>query len=136
MFLECSNYPKKQRLYFLKGFMLPLAQHRSSCLCVVLFIFETFHRTFKYFLLHIKLWIRLIYFSILIEAGHYRVNEPWLGINLELIYNSNKVEILQFDAIICGRFAIMKILVHPNFTEKDLILLSHFKHSLGSIFVQ
>merc|ERR1711888_40308 len=57
MFLECSNYPKKQRLYFLKGFLLLLAQHRSSCLCVVLFNFETFLRIFRYFLLHIKLWI-------------------------------------------------------------------------------
>ena len=107
MFLECSNYPKKQRLYFLKGFMLPLAQHRSSFLCVVLSIFETFLRTLKYFLLHIKLWIRLIYFSILIEAGHFRVYEPWLGINLELVYNSNKVEILQSDVIILGVFAIL-----------------------------
>merc|ERR1711888_122808 len=114
MFLECSNYPKKQRLYFLKGFMLPLAHHRSSCLCVVLSIFETFLRTFKYFFLHTNLWIRLIYFSILIEVGHYRVNEPWLGINLELVYNSNKVENFQSDAIIFGVFAILNKLVHPN----------------------
>merc|ERR1711888_8765 len=114
MFLECSNYPKKQRLYFLKVFMLPLASHKSSCLCVVLSNFETFTRTFKYFLLHIKLWIRLIYFSILIEAGHYRVNEPWLGINLELVYNSNKVEVLQSDAVIIGVYAILNKLVHPN----------------------
>ena len=81
-FLECPNYPNRQRIHFWKVFMFPLAPHSSTCLCVVLSIFETFPMTLKCFLLHMrKLFMGLIYLiSILIETGHCRVNKPWLGI--------------------------------------------------------
>ena len=105
--------------------MVPLASHRNSCLCAVLSIIETFPRTFKYFLLHIKLLIGLIYFSILIETGHCRVNEPWLGITLELSYNSSRVKIPQF-----GRFSLPKKLVLPIFPEKDWELLCQYHNKL------
>ena len=73
----------------------------------------------------------LIYLiSILIETGHCRVNEPWLGITLELSYNSSRVKIPQFGAIIFGRFALPKKLVLPIFLEKDWELLCQYHNKL------
>ena len=107
--------------------MLLLAPHSSTCLCVVLSNFETFPRTFKYFLLHVKILMWLIYLiTILIETGHCRVNEPWLGITLELSYNSSRVKIPQFGAIIFGRFALPKKLVLSIFLERDWKFLCHY----------
>ena len=56
----------------------------------------------------------------------YRVNEPWLGITLELSHNSSRVEIPHFGAIIFGRFALPKKLVLPIFLEKDWELLCQY----------
>ena len=66
----------------------------------------------------------------------YRVNEPWLGITLELSHNSSRVEIPHFGAIIVGRFALPKKLVLPIFHEKDWKFLCHYHNICWAIFVQ
>ena len=127
--------------------------------CVVLFILETFPVTFSFTQQkEYKLLMWLIYLiSILIKTRHcknledtklipqreenslelmpgYRVNEPWLGITLELSHNSSRVEIPHFGAIIFGRFALPKKLVLPIFLEKDWKFLCHY-HNIFWVYL-
>ena len=64
----------------------------------------------------------------------YRVNEPWLGITLELSHNSSRVEIPHFGAIIFGRFALPKKLVLSIFLEKDWKFLCHY-HNIFWVYL-